>query len=116
MAQPPADDLAAPGRPATLTPREREAVSLVSTGLSHDDSAERLFVTPVTVKTAVNRAMPNSAPATAPNSSSSPTRPAWSAPESGRGDRPARSHTFTTPYSSSVRDTHGHRGKAGEAT
>jgi DNA-binding NarL/FixJ family response regulator len=57
MAQPAAGDLADPGRLATLTPREREVMSLVATGLSNDEIAERRFVTPVTVKTHANRAM-----------------------------------------------------------
>jgi DNA-binding NarL/FixJ family response regulator len=57
MAQPAAGDLADPARLATLTPREREVMSLVATGLSNDEIAERLFVTPVTVKTHANRAM-----------------------------------------------------------
>ncbi|MGX1472338.1 UNVERIFIED_CONTAM: DNA-binding NarL/FixJ family response regulator [Streptomyces canus] len=57
MAQPAAGDLADPGRLATLTPREREVMSLVATGLSNDEIAGRLFVTPVTVKTHANRAM-----------------------------------------------------------
>jgi DNA-binding NarL/FixJ family response regulator len=57
LAQPAAGDLADPARLATLTPREREVMSLVATGLSNDEIAERLFVTPVTVKTHANRAM-----------------------------------------------------------
>ncbi|MFF4054947.1 response regulator [Streptomyces sp. NPDC001668] len=57
MSQPTAGDLADPGRLATLTPREREVMSLVATGLSNDEIAERLFVAPVTVKTHANRAM-----------------------------------------------------------
>ena len=57
MAQPAAGDLADPGRLTTLTPREREVMSLVATCLSNDEIAERLFVTPVTVKTHANRAM-----------------------------------------------------------
>ncbi|MET7687888.1 response regulator transcription factor [Streptomyces sp. NPDC005483] len=57
MAQPAAGDLADPARLATLTPREREVMSLVATGLSNDEIGERLFVTPVTVKTHANRAM-----------------------------------------------------------
>jgi DNA-binding NarL/FixJ family response regulator len=40
-----------------LTAREREVVALVATGLSNDDIAERLFVTTLTAKTHVNRAM-----------------------------------------------------------
>ena len=40
-----------------LTPRERELTTLVATGLSNDDIAERLYLSPLTVKTHVNRAM-----------------------------------------------------------
>ena len=37
--------------------REREVVTLVATGLSNDEIAERLVVSPLTAKTHVNRAM-----------------------------------------------------------
>jgi DNA-binding CsgD family transcriptional regulator len=40
-----------------LTEREREVVGLVATGLSNDELAEKLFVSPLTAKTHVNRAM-----------------------------------------------------------
>ncbi len=40
-----------------LTAREREVMKLVATGLSNDDIAERLYLSPLTVKTHVNRAM-----------------------------------------------------------
>lgn len=40
-----------------LTEREREVVLLVAQGLSNEDIAERLFVSPLTAKTHVNRAM-----------------------------------------------------------
>jgi DNA-binding NarL/FixJ family response regulator len=40
-----------------LTPREREVVALVATGMSNDEIAERLHVSPLTAKTHVNRAM-----------------------------------------------------------
>jgi DNA-binding NarL/FixJ family response regulator len=40
-----------------LTDREREMVSLVAHGLSNDDIAARLYLSPLTVKTHVNRAM-----------------------------------------------------------
>ncbi|MFJ4650828.1 response regulator [Nocardia sp. NPDC088792] len=46
-----------PDQLAPLTPREREVVTLVATGLSNDEIAERLYVTALTAKTHVNRAM-----------------------------------------------------------
>ena len=40
-----------------LTEREREVVALVAHGLTNDDIAARLFLSPLTAKTHVNRAM-----------------------------------------------------------
>ncbi|WP_026403708.1 response regulator [Actinomadura rifamycini] len=40
-----------------LTAREREAVALVARGLSNDQIAERMVISPMTAKTHVNRAM-----------------------------------------------------------
>jgi DNA-binding NarL/FixJ family response regulator len=42
---------------AALTDREREVMALVAEGLSNDEIAERLFVSPATAKTHVSRAM-----------------------------------------------------------
>lgn len=42
---------------AALTDREREMMSLAAHGLSNDDIAERAFLSPLTVKTHLNRAM-----------------------------------------------------------
>ncbi len=43
--------------PAELTNREREAVTLVARGLSNQEIAERMVISPLTAKTHVNRAM-----------------------------------------------------------
>ncbi|MEV4108442.1 response regulator transcription factor [Nonomuraea sp. NPDC049695] len=40
-----------------LTDREREAVALVAQGLSNDQIADRMAITPLTAKTHINRAM-----------------------------------------------------------
>jgi DNA-binding NarL/FixJ family response regulator len=40
-----------------LTDREREVMALVAAGLTNDEIAERLFLSPATAKTHVNRAM-----------------------------------------------------------
>lgn len=40
-----------------LTGREREAVALAAHGLSNDEIADRLVISPATAKTHINRAM-----------------------------------------------------------
>ncbi|PRY41420.1 response regulator [Umezawaea tangerina] len=45
------------GQLAVLTPREREMVALVATGLSNQDIAARMFLSPFTVRAHVQRAM-----------------------------------------------------------
>jgi DNA-binding NarL/FixJ family response regulator len=47
---------ASPGM-AELTNREREAVTLAAQGLSNDEIADRMVISPLTAKTHVNRAM-----------------------------------------------------------
>jgi DNA-binding NarL/FixJ family response regulator len=48
---------AAPAGLASLTDREREVVALVAAGLSNDEIARQLVVSPLTAKTHVSRAM-----------------------------------------------------------
>jgi len=55
--RPQRSDKAAPERLQLLTPRELEVLSLVAMGLSNDELAQHLVVSPLTAKTHVNRAM-----------------------------------------------------------
>ena len=50
-------DVAAPDRLQALTPRELQVLSLVAIGLSNDELAQHLVLSPLTAKTHVNRAM-----------------------------------------------------------
>jgi DNA-binding NarL/FixJ family response regulator len=42
---------------AALTPREREIIAMIASGLTADEIADRLFLSPLTVKTHINHAM-----------------------------------------------------------
>ncbi|MDT0571207.1 response regulator transcription factor [Streptomyces sp. DSM 3412] len=53
----PGSRLAAPDRLTILTTREREVMSLAAEGHSNDEIAEKLYVSPLTVRTHVHRAM-----------------------------------------------------------
>jgi len=57
LTHPSAGPEAAPPSLSALTDREREVVTLVAQGLTNDDIARRLYVSPLTAKTHVNRAM-----------------------------------------------------------
>jgi DNA-binding NarL/FixJ family response regulator len=57
LAQPDHAGPPAPERLGALTDRERQVLALVAAGLSNDEIAEHLVVSPATVKTHVNRAM-----------------------------------------------------------
>jgi DNA-binding NarL/FixJ family response regulator len=57
LAQPDRSPAPVPEQLAALTDREREVLILVATGLSNEDIAQRLVVSPHTAKTHVNRAM-----------------------------------------------------------
>jgi DNA-binding NarL/FixJ family response regulator len=57
LAQPDGGRPTALERLAMLTQREREVLALVARGLSNDEIARQLFVSPATAKTHVNRAM-----------------------------------------------------------
>ena len=57
LTQPDHSRLPEPAQLSALTTREREVLALVARGLSNDDIAARLYVSPMTAKTHVNRAM-----------------------------------------------------------
>ena len=57
LAQPKVGEATGAGVLDVLTMREREVVGLVALGLSNEDIAERLVLSPLTAKTHVNRAM-----------------------------------------------------------
>lgn len=57
LAQPDEGPVPTPERLNVLTDREREVVALVARGLSNDEIAGQLFVSPLTAKTHVSRAM-----------------------------------------------------------
>ena len=57
LAQPQRSAATDPSRLEALTPRERDLMGLVAVGLSNEEIAEQLQLSPLTVKTHVNRAM-----------------------------------------------------------
>ncbi|MFF5446278.1 response regulator [Streptomyces sp. NPDC012888] len=57
VARPPAPGAGSRSRLGELTNREREAVTLVAQGISNDEIAARMVISPLTAKTHVNRAM-----------------------------------------------------------
>ncbi|WP_326559039.1 response regulator transcription factor [Micromonospora sp. NBC_01796] len=57
LSQPEDSAATVPAQLDLLTEREREVLMLVAAGLSNDDIAERLVLSPLTAKTHVNRAM-----------------------------------------------------------
>ena len=57
LSRPDPGTVAESARLGGLTDREREVLVLVAHGLSNDDIAERLYLSPLTAKTHVNRAM-----------------------------------------------------------
>lgn len=57
LATPHADPGRQPARLAELTPREREMVALAATGLSNIEIADRMYLSPFTVRAHIQRAM-----------------------------------------------------------
>ena len=63
--------------PAGLTSREAEVLTLLASGLSNAEIAQRLYLSNATVKTHINRIFAKTGPATAPRPSGSPISTAW---------------------------------------
>ena len=53
----PAPTLSSHEQVQSLTPREREIIALIASGLTADEIADRLFISPLTVKTHINNGM-----------------------------------------------------------
>ena len=62
-----------------ITQREREVMALVADGLTNHEIAQKLYMSPATVRTHVSRAMTSSASGTGRSLSSWLTKRAWCA-------------------------------------
>jgi DNA-binding NarL/FixJ family response regulator len=84
---PPAAGQAGPGGtpPAGLTAREAEVLTLLASGLSNTEIAQRLYLSDATVKTHINRIFAETGARTAPKPSGTPISTAWRPPLSKPG-------------------------------
>ena len=100
IASRPSAPTADPAGLADLTAREREVLTLVGGGLSNDEIAARLFLSPLTAKTHVSRTMSKIGARIAPSSSFSRTKAVWwfPAPETSEPSAEYSSQTVRTTF------------------